>query len=205
MNPTSRNRQRGAVLIVSMLFLVILTMLGVTAMTSTTFEERMAGNARDAAIAHHAAEAALREARDEILGFTPSKRASDPSAFGAPSDIVASCGSGVTPAMSDGLCPTRNVPMTEGTWPVTLPDIPAGVSWTNTTSVEYGTLSGTTNLLTGLSKKPRYIIELFCARMALEGPNQSGGCRLYRFTSIGWGRNPNTQVMVQETFLKQKQ
>src|SRR3982074_3444186 len=108
MNAKALERQRGAVLIVSMLFLVILTMLGVTAMTSTTFEERMAGNARDAAIAHHAAEAALREARDEILGFTQSKRAPARSAFGAPADLVASCGSGASPAMSDGLCPTHN-------------------------------------------------------------------------------------------------
>jgi type IV pilus assembly protein PilX len=192
-----KRAQRGAVLIVSMLFLVILTMLGVTAMTSTTFEERMAGNARDAAVAHHAAEAALREARDEILGFTASKRASDPSAFGAPADTVLTCDAGI--------CQTRNVPMTEGAWPVTLPDVPVGVNWSDSTTVEYGTLSGSGNKLAGLSKTPRYIIELFCARLALEGPSQSGGCRLYRFTSIGWGRNPNTQVMVQETFLKSKQ
>ena len=76
---------------------------------------------------------------------------------------------------------------------------------TGASTVQYGFASGGTNKLVGLSKTPRYIIELFCARLALEGPGQSGGCRLYRFTSIGWGRNPNTQVMLQETFLKSKQ
>ena len=46
-------RQGGAILIVTLLFLVILTMLGVTAMTGTTMEERMAGNTRDASVALH--------------------------------------------------------------------------------------------------------------------------------------------------------
>jgi type IV pilus assembly protein PilX len=198
-NIACKRRQRGAVLIVSLLFLVILTMLGVTAMTSTTFEERMAGNARDAAVANHAAEAALREARDEILGFTANKRASDPSAFGAPADAARDCVAGI--------CPTRNVPMAEGTWPLTLPDMPSTVDWSDSSasSVAYGFATSDLNKLSGLSKKPRYVIELFCARMAIEGPSQSGACRLYRFTSTGWGRNPNTKVVVQETFLKQKQ
>jgi type IV pilus assembly protein PilX len=54
-------RERGAVLIVSLVFLLVLTVLGVAALRNTTLEERMAGNLRDANLAFQAAEAALRE------------------------------------------------------------------------------------------------------------------------------------------------
>src|SRR5688572_1152795 len=63
------HRERGAVLIVALLFLVMLTLLGVTAMTGTTMEERMSGNARDASIAFQAAEAALRDARRDLSSY----------------------------------------------------------------------------------------------------------------------------------------
>ena len=52
--------QSGAVLIVSLIILLVMTVLGVTAMQSTVLEERMAGNFRDRHLAFQAAEAALR-------------------------------------------------------------------------------------------------------------------------------------------------
>lgn len=54
--------QSGSVLIIALVFLLLLTLIGVTAMQSTTLEERMAGNTRDSNVAFQAAEAALREA-----------------------------------------------------------------------------------------------------------------------------------------------
>lgn len=57
-----RRRSRGAALIVGLVFLLILTMLGITAIQTSTLEERMAGNARDVATALQAAEIALRAA-----------------------------------------------------------------------------------------------------------------------------------------------
>ncbi len=53
-------RQQGAVLITGLIFLVILTLLGTTALQSTLLEEKMAGNLRDETLAFQAAEAALR-------------------------------------------------------------------------------------------------------------------------------------------------
>ena len=41
------SRQRGAVLVVALLMLLIMTVLGVTAMQMSRMEERMAGNSRD--------------------------------------------------------------------------------------------------------------------------------------------------------------
>jgi type IV pilus assembly protein PilX len=54
-------RQRGAVLIVGLIFLALMTLIGVTAFSVATQEERMAGNTRDRLRAFEAAEAALRE------------------------------------------------------------------------------------------------------------------------------------------------
>jgi len=52
--------QRGSALLVSLIILLVMTMLGVQAMSTTTLEERMSGNYRDNELAFEAAEAALR-------------------------------------------------------------------------------------------------------------------------------------------------
>lgn len=56
-----RKRQQGAVLIVALIMLLVMTLIGVTGLSSTTMEERMAGNMREVNTAFQAAEAALRE------------------------------------------------------------------------------------------------------------------------------------------------
>jgi len=59
-------RQDGAILVVSLLLLLVMTLLGLTAMQVTRMEERMAGNARDMDLAFQSAEAGLRDAEDRI-------------------------------------------------------------------------------------------------------------------------------------------
>ncbi len=56
-----RALQKGAVLITSLMILLVLTLIGVTAMTTSTLEERMAGNLKDVNLAFQAAESALRD------------------------------------------------------------------------------------------------------------------------------------------------
>ncbi|HUF71502.1 MAG TPA: PilX N-terminal domain-containing pilus assembly protein [Gammaproteobacteria bacterium] len=57
----SPRNERGAALIVALIFLVVLTLLGVGAMRTTNLQERMAGSLRDSNLAFQAAESALRE------------------------------------------------------------------------------------------------------------------------------------------------
>jgi type IV pilus assembly protein PilX len=52
--------QQGAVLIVGLIILVVLTLLGVQAMRTNVAQERMAGNMRERNVAFQAAEAVLR-------------------------------------------------------------------------------------------------------------------------------------------------
>ncbi|MBL7004166.1 MAG: hypothetical protein ISR69_09095 [Gammaproteobacteria bacterium] len=64
------NNQQGAVLLVSMVILVALTMLGVTSMKSSLTELTMAGNLREAGLTFQAAEAGLRTAESIIENST---------------------------------------------------------------------------------------------------------------------------------------
>ena len=83
MMASTRTRQRGVVLMVSMLILIIITLLGLSSMRSVGLEERMSGNLYDRSFIFEAAEGALREAE---------KVAATPISF--------------TAACINGLCPT---------------------------------------------------------------------------------------------------
>jgi type IV pilus assembly protein PilX len=61
-NVTALGREGGSALIVSLLILIVLSLLGLTAVRTTTLEEKMAGNLRDNDLAFQSAESALRDA-----------------------------------------------------------------------------------------------------------------------------------------------
>lgn len=60
-------RQRGAILIFCLVFLLVLTMMGVSSMESAVLEERMAGNLQDQNAAFQAAETSLQTAENWLL------------------------------------------------------------------------------------------------------------------------------------------
>lgn len=64
--------QRGAALFISLMFLIILTLIGLSAANVGIMQERMAGNVRDTNVAFQQAEASLRAVeqrlQDVILG-----------------------------------------------------------------------------------------------------------------------------------------
>ena len=68
-----RSRQRGAVLILALILLLILTLLSVTAARMQTTEERMARNDENHQLAIQSAEAALRSAEGQLIAgiYTP--------------------------------------------------------------------------------------------------------------------------------------
>jgi type IV pilus assembly protein PilX len=61
--------QRGTTLVVSLIILLLMTLLGVTAIQTSTIEERMAGNTNDRNMAFQAAETALRAGEVWLNGF----------------------------------------------------------------------------------------------------------------------------------------
>lgn len=66
---SGRRRQRGAVMIVSLIFLLVVTMLAVGSMQNTMLEEKMAGNASDRNLAFQSTESTVREAEVFIEGI----------------------------------------------------------------------------------------------------------------------------------------
>lgn len=65
---STQHRQSGSALIVGLLLLVVMTIIGLTAIQTTTMQERMAGNVRDVNLAFQAAEAALRDGEAFLQG-----------------------------------------------------------------------------------------------------------------------------------------
>lgn len=173
--------QRGASLVVALMFLIVLTILGLVTVRSSTVQERMAGNDRDRAVAFEAAEAALRDAEQDILANVTTA-----SAFAT--------------ACAAGLC----IPSTTATpnW--------NSVSWAGGTSRVYGATSGAGSYPLDVVQPPRYIIELLPDIPAGAGNSlntsqrsSTGGGTGYRITARGWGRRGTTQVMLQSVYVKQ--
>jgi type IV pilus assembly protein PilX len=168
--------QRGSVLITGLIFLVILTLLGITAARMAGLEERMSGNMRDRSLAMQAAEMALRDAERDIQ---TSGRISGISNF------VTAC--------TNGLCYNGPNGNTNGVdWKLT--PIWTLVNWTAANSVVYGANTAASNIA-GLSAPPRYIIEGI-----RKTPPGSGVVFYYRITARAQGANPNTVVWLQEVF-----
>jgi len=65
-----KNNERGAVLIAGLMVLLILSLIGVTAMQTSTLEERMANNFAQRDLAFQAAEAGLRDAEGFLGGMS---------------------------------------------------------------------------------------------------------------------------------------
>lgn len=64
--PNTAHQQSGFVLITSLVFLVVITLLAVSAMNRSTLQERMASNIREQSLARQAANAALRNAESQF-------------------------------------------------------------------------------------------------------------------------------------------
>ena len=196
----SRHRQSGAVLVVALLFLLIITMLGVTSMQSTTAEERMSGNARDQNNALQAAEAALRDAWYDLNGVC------SPGATSCvlrASAISGATGFGNGTATAAGTCSTDGLCLPNGTHPkYTLLDISnwsaAGAGAVSPISLGTYTMAAADTKFPQVSQQPQYVVEALCT------PDSSSslggvGCPkyYYRITARGYGGNSNTQVTLQ--------
>lgn len=173
-------REQGVSLVVSMIFLIILTILGLAAMRVATLEERMSGNARDRSLAFQAAEAALRDAETDIenKNFDRSGDSTRTTKISGLAGATSTCANGLCCNLQGLTCIEPTLPLYKSS------KLDAGVS--------YGTYTGAPSL-SGLSQQPRYLIEPFL----VDGRNY------YRVTARGYGLNSNTQVTLQEVYYKE--
>ena len=80
------HRERGAVLIVAMILLVVLTLLGVSAMNTSQLEERMASNSQESARSFESAESGLSMAFNTDSAWTLDGKTSPKETI--PSDVA---------------------------------------------------------------------------------------------------------------------
>lgn len=172
-------REHGAVLVTGLIFLVVMTLLGVAAMSINAMEERMAGNTRDMNIAFQAAESGLRDAELDIL-----KNINPASGFDA--------------ACTNGLC----LPPSSST------SLARSIDWSNAAITrEYGTQTGAAALKL-VSSQPRYIIELLSTLPVGAGQSIATGIKAassgvaYRISALGVGGKSESRVILQSLFIK---
>lgn len=196
---SSAGRQQGATLVVSLLMLVAILLLGISAAQIALQGEKASRNDRDRQIAFQAAEAALMDAEMDIENSTATGSRSKVFARDSKEGFADGCGAG-TDSTYLGLC-TRAEDGAPSVWKtVNFLD-----QSTNAKSVPYGHFTGQT-FDTGKGslpeRKPRYIIELMTYNKAGEGASQEDTTYFYRVTAIGFGTRSTTQVVLQTFYRK---
>lgn len=176
----ARQQQRGAILLFCLVFLAVLTMMGVSGMESATLEERMSGNMRDHELAFNAAESALQagEAWLILQNNLPITSTDGSTAVWAEDAM--------DPAANDGLYWWDHNDI-NGTW------------WTNNGDAAANVAQ--------VAEQPRYIIEQYrtvdTGQSIAIGSGEVTVPRIFhRITARGVGVNPNTEAMVQSTFVQ---
>ncbi len=188
--------QRGVVLVVALVMLLVMTAVGVTLMSGATLQERMASNNRQLSLARMNAEAALRQAEIVLDNMNITTTANT-----NPRDVIAANFN----AAGDG----RYIAIAESGYDLDLDELVSDLSeatnWTTTNSVAAASTATSSTL-------PRYTIE-YIGRLSL-GTNDSAGVdrsveKLYqqstepyvfRITAIGYGSNDDITAVLQSTY-----
>lgn len=204
-------RQRGASLIMVMLILVVVTLIGVSAVQISILGERSARNDRDFQVAFQAAEAALLDAEIDMNG--PATGTLPPgvnrriNTFAPGNDIAFIDGCGTT-TTSKGLC-ALNASGKPAWLTVNFVGADAPV-------VRFGDFTGRVFDAGGQGVKPverpRYVIEVFpnpevFGNKGSSNQNKSSEGshpppKSYRVTALGFGPRQDIQVVLQTVFRK---
>jgi len=167
------SRQRGTVLVVALLMLLVMTVLGITAMQMSRSQERMAGNSRDINLAFQGAEAGLRDS-EELLRVRVARPTTCSS---APCDI-----------------------WTKGLFPTDLRDQTA--AWWTARAREYG-VAGTHEVSDVTRDPLEVIEDLgFVPDSLTVGHGPPEGRNFYRVTANSTGASDTAQAVVESTYSK---
>jgi len=192
-------RERGAVLVIGLIMLLLLTIIGLAAIRGTDLQERMAGNLRDKNIAFQAAEAALRVGEDKLdattlpsfvggtLGYWP-----DLNKQSNYSSLTASGSLWPYWSGTSGAYRLRPIDWTSAQWTANSLQLPAST-------------------LSGVSEQPRYTIEKIVVSaltanqgsgIDIESLERSADAEFYRVTARGKGGTVDAEVVIQSTYAR---
>jgi type IV pilus assembly protein PilX len=201
----SRRKQRGAVLLVALVFLLLLTMFALSATSRSMMQERMAGGLRNAQQAEMSAETALRGAEWQLWSST--------------SQVGGRLNCLMGSVSSDDGCTIYNPsnPPYTATGPVT--KFLTSQGWVPDVGRAYKGPSGLGGYVDNgpgkqLANNPVYLIEDMGRELppsagsqhesGASGPNNAGpgqiDIHIFRITARATGGNPNTARALQSTF-----
>lgn len=181
--PVSGTRQQGVALFISLMILLIVTVLGLSAIQMTSLQEQMARNASDISIAFLAAESAINDAealiesKTSLVDFKP-------------------------------ITTNKNGLYTEAA--VNAASNQSQVDWQADTAANTFYISAATPVA-GAAEQPKYIIEHLKSIVAEEDTlnldnigqgTGSGLSEVFRVTVYGTGGTADAHVMVQSTYGK---
>ena len=180
-------------MVVALLILLVLTVLGVAGMSTTSLEERMAGNSRDREIAFQAAETALREGEAFIGAANFTNLPTDPYNPLTGDNFTANC----TGGYANGLCAPAEAGHDDVWEDSTL------AVWTTA-----GSHRAATTALTYVKTAPLYIIEYLGPQV--KPPETAVTCaanpspcpQMFRITARATGGTTNALVMLQSVYKK---
>ena len=179
---TARSKQRGISLVIVLMFLVILSVLGISIMQGSSFGALIARNEADRNLSFQAAEAALRDAEADIKYV---KADGSLCVEGAPPcRATAIDGTDFDSSCTNGLCEYIETSPSPA-WETSTRWASGGAS------VPYGTYTSAAALPL-VSQPPRYLIEYFSLN--------NRQTVVYRITAVGYGANASTKTMLQTSF-----
>jgi len=181
-NPT---RQRGSVLAVSLMMLVMLTILGLTVTRTAVTEQKIAQNQRAKELAFAAAESALRDAEhwiDQQRLYPQEKVCTTPAC-----NLIAVISSADEKFNQDQDYLGLNTS-----------------SWLKHGRLLHTQIKGEALQLSGLAEQPRYIIReaRFMPDTLTRGLEAQPGRYLYEVTGWGTGTETFVEVVLQSTFIR---
>jgi len=181
-------RERGISLVTTLVLMLATLGLGVAVMSVNVMEERMIANTKDRDLALQAAEAALRDAEQDVASnVSPTTGFSD------------TCASGLCtpPSQRDALGPLASLPVD---------DSRLGFDWTVDANVlRYGQFTGAA-AFPSVAAQPRYVIEKFsflgtpAGESVVLGAEPTAPGVGYRITARAVGARPETVVVLQSIY-----
>ena len=177
--PQKTLKQQGATLFTALIFLIMLSLLGVNAAQMSTLEERMSGNTRSRDLAFQAAEAALEHVKNNLAAGENIR-----SLIPAPADNITGT---ITAAglRAINVCLPNSADYWNGSGTLDCNDNPQRYVWTNTTA------RTPAHTLNQVASQPMYVVE----RLSNDGTTEK-----YRATARGVGGDSDAIVILQAMF-----
>ncbi len=191
MNPSMR-KQNGAILIISLLFLVVLTIISISSLSSTVVQAKTTSNAQNIMLSFRASETSLRVAEDYIANMTELP------------DYFDDCSSNCNGIWNQGSLASLYGGEYGDRWWAIPNSLTNGTFW----STRGHTMIGADSLssVSLVSEQPIFFIEEQAFIPDDLNPNTSAkgkGLRFYRITSKGvGGENAEGGVNASQTYLQ---